>query len=103
MDSGVPHRTAPPPIEEFLEMEEASPTKHEYVDGEIFDYHTTDLYGLAGATKQHNLIAGNIQALLWNAARRSPCRVFGSDMRLRVGDSRIYYPDVQVVCDLSDT
>lgn len=83
-------------------MEEASATKHEYVDGEIFDYHTTEIYGLAGATAAHNLIAGNLYALLWNAARGTPCRVFGSDMRLRIGDSKIYYPDVQVVCDPTD-
>jgi Uma2 family endonuclease len=101
--AGEPFRTPPLTIEEFLEMEEASPTKHEYVDGEIFDYHTTEIYGLAGATAAHNLIAMNISALLWNAARGGPCRVLGSDMRLRMGDSRIYYPDVQVVCDPTDS
>jgi Uma2 family endonuclease len=28
--------------------------------------------------------------------------VFGSDMRLRIGDDAVYYPDVQVVCDPAD-
>ena len=75
-------------------MEEASPTKHEYVAGQV--------YALAGASDRHNRIAGNIFAYLWQAARGGPCRVYGSDMRLRVGDTAMYYPDVQVVCDPLD-
>jgi Uma2 family endonuclease len=91
----APRRTPPLSIEEFLEMEGASPTKHEYVAGQIF--------ARAGASERHTRLAGNISAHLWNAARSGPCRVYGSDMRLRIGDSAIYYPDVQVVCDPADT
>ena len=76
-------------------LEEESALKHEYVAGE--------LYALAGASDRHNLIAGNILARLWNAARGGACQVYGSDMRLRVGDEAVYYPDVQVVCDPTDT
>lgn len=72
-------------------MEEASPGKHEYVAGQV--------YALSGATARHNRIAMNIASQLWAAARGGPCRVYGSDMRLRIGDDLIYYPDVQVVCD----
>lgn len=75
-------------------MEEASSTKHEYVGGQIF--------ALAGASERHNRIASNILAHLWLAARNGLCRVYGSDMRLRLGDSAVYYPDVQVVCDATD-
>ena len=82
-------------VDEFLEMEEASPTKHEYVGGQV--------YVLAGASERHNRIAGNIFANLWLAARNGPCRVYGSDMRLRLGESAVYYPDVQVVCDPDDS
>ena len=95
MATEAPRRTPPLTVEEFLEMEEASPTKHEYVAGQ--------LYALAGATERHNRIAGNVLAQLWMAARGGPCRVYGSDMRLRIGDSAVYYPDVQVVCDRADT
>jgi Uma2 family endonuclease len=95
MATEAPRRIPPPTVEEFLEMEEASPTKHEYVGGEV--------YALAGATERHNMIAANILAQLWNAARGSRCRVYGSDMRLRIGDEAIYYPDVQVVCDPAGT
>jgi len=76
-------------------MEEASSTKHEYVAGEV--------YALAGATARHNRIAGNIFARLWNAVGDGPCRVYTSDMRLRIANDAVYYPDVQVVCDAAET
>ena len=95
MATEAPRRTPPPTIDEFLEMEEVSSTKHEYVAGEV--------YALSGATQRHNLIAGNVLALFWAAARSGGCRVYGSDMRLRIGDDAMYYPDVQVVCDPTDT
>jgi Uma2 family endonuclease len=92
--TSTPRRTPPLTINEFLEMEEASPTKHEYVAGQV--------YALAGASARHNSIAMNIAASLWNGARGGPCRVFGSDMLLRIGDVAVYYPDVQVVCEPHD-
>ena len=81
-------------MEQYLEMEETSPTKHEYVAGQI--------YALAGASECHNRIAMNIAAQLWMTAGDGPCRVYGSDMRLRIGDDAVYYPDVQVVCSPAD-
>jgi Uma2 family endonuclease len=88
-------RTPPPTVDEYLAIEEASATKHEYVAGQ--------LYALSGASDRHNSIAMNIAAQLWSAARDGPCRVYGSDMRLRIFDDAVYYPDVQVVCDPTDT
>lgn len=38
--------------EDYLTMEEVSPVKHEYFDGEIFQ--------MAGASEQHNTITINI-------------------------------------------
>lgn len=81
-------------VEEYLEGEKASPTKHEYVDGRVF--------ALAGATDAHNRIAGNIYAQLWDAAAQKGCRIYMSDMKLRVLGSRFYYPDVMAVCDKTD-
>ena len=95
MATEAPRRIPPPTVEEFLEMEEASPTKHEYVAGEV--------YALSGATQRHNRIAMNIAALLWAAARDGGCSVYGSDMRLRIGNDAVYYPDVQVICDPAET
>lgn len=81
-------------VDDYLRLEEASTTRHEYVGGER--------YGLAGASDRHNRICLNIAARLWAAARGGPCRVYTSDMMLRVAEDVFYYPDVQVVCDPED-
>lgn len=86
--SAVPHKLLS--VEDYLEMEQSSQRRHEYVAGTI--------YAHAGGTARHNAIATNILALLWNAARGAPCRVYGSDMMLRAADDAFYYPDVMVVC-----
>jgi Uma2 family endonuclease len=87
-DPAVRHR--PLSVEEYLELEEASSVKHEYVAGEI--------HAFAGATKRHNRIILNIVSRLWNASRESGCRVYTSDVKLRAAPDIIYYPDVMVAC-----
>jgi Uma2 family endonuclease len=89
----VPHK--PLSVEEYLALEETSQRKHEYVTGEI--------YAHAGATNRPNIIAGNIYASLWNAARGTDCRVYNSDTKVRATEDTFYYPDVMVVCGDSDT
>jgi Uma2 family endonuclease len=85
------HRASPLTIDDYLLLEEASATRHEYVAGQV--------HALAGTTKRHNTIAGNIHALLWQAMGDGPCRVFIGDVKLRAGSDAIYYPDVMVVCE----
>ncbi len=81
--------------EEYLQMEAASNIKHEYIAGEI--------YAMAGATDTHVTIAGNIFALLLNHLRGSGCRVYISDMKIRIDPkNRFYYPDVMVSCEPKD-
>jgi Uma2 family endonuclease len=101
-DSPEWQQTRPMTFEEFLAFEEASPTKHELVAGYVFDWNGGEIRGFAGTTRRHNGIAGNILARLWKAGR-GRCQVYGSDVRLRVGDTASYYPDIQVVCDPTDT
>jgi Uma2 family endonuclease len=96
---------------EYLRFEEASDTKHEFVDGFVYDWPGYEMGpdGLAGATRAHNDLQVNLLALLAPLARAAGCRAYGSDMRLRVripptlpGDDdtrRYYYPDVMVLCD----
>lgn len=81
-------------FDEYLAFEEKSAARHELVDG--------DLHLQAGASQTHNVIAGNIFALLWNAVGDEPCRVFQNDMRLRIDERTAYYPDVMVTCDPDD-
>jgi Uma2 family endonuclease len=77
-------------VEEYLETEKTSPVKREYVHGRVF--------ALAGASDDHNRIAGNIFAQLWGAANGKGCRIYMSDMKLRTPSDLFYYPDVMVVC-----
>lgn len=81
---------------EYLRMEQDARCKSEYVDGFI--------HGIAGASEQHNLIAGNLYTLLRAALRGKPdCKAFMSDMRLRLEQGRCYYyPDVMVTCNPED-
>lgn len=77
-------------VEEYLAREETSAVKHEYVAGEV--------YALAGASKRHNAIAVRIAVRLGNQAEGGPCRVYVSDVKVRVDDV-FYYPDVMVACE----
>ncbi|BAZ41275.1 hypothetical protein NIES4101_72370 [Calothrix sp. NIES-4101] len=84
-------------IEEYLKFELESDIRHEYVDGEIF--------AMAGASEEHNLIAINIIALLRPHLRGTPCRAFVSDMKVKIKVQKadiFYYPDLLVTCDPND-
>ncbi len=77
--------------EEYLAREREAEFKSEYLNGEIF--------AMAGASRPHNLIAGNIYAKLHAQLEHRSCNVYPSDMRLKVSSSGLYtYPDVMVVC-----
>ena len=94
---GMAQRAAPPPlltIDEYLELEEGSSIKHEYVEGA--------LYALAGSTLRHNRISLRIASLLMDAADGTPCQVYMSDVKCQVGNV-FYYPDVMVACGEPET
>jgi Uma2 family endonuclease len=77
--------------EEYLALERAAEYRSEYLDGEI--------YAMSGASAAHNTIAMNIVRHLGNQFEGRPCRVFASDLRVRVSPNRMYtYPDVVAVC-----
>ncbi len=77
---------------EYLAQERAAETKSEYLDGEIF--------AMAGASRRHNLITGNVIRELGGQLRQRSCEVYPSDMRVRVPATDLYtYPDVVVVCE----
>jgi len=76
--------------DEYLEGELISEVKHEYIDGAI--------YAMAGASRNHERIAGNIYRQFGNYLQNKPCEPFSSDIKIKVG-SKFFYPDVMVVCD----
>ncbi len=77
--------------EEYIEFERNSDIKNEYFDGEIF--------AMAGASEAHNLIVANVIVALGSQLKKKPCRVYPSDMRLKIESTKLYtYPDVMIVC-----
>ena len=75
----------------YLALERAAEFKSEYIDG--------DIIGMAGGSRAHSLIAGNVLVALRAALRGRPCEVHGSDLRVGIAESSVYtYPDVSVVC-----
>ncbi|MEA5420386.1 Uma2 family endonuclease [Spirulina sp. CCNP1310] len=81
--------------DEYLAMELESQIKHEYIDGEV--------YAMAGTSKDHNLIVGNLYLLLRNALQNSPCRTYFTDLKVRIEQGRrFFYPDLLVNCDPND-
>lgn len=78
-------------VADYLAGELASETKHEYFDGH--------LVAMPGASPRHNMIASNLVRQLSTLLDAGPCRVLGSDQRVRIEATRSYvYPDVSVAC-----
>src|SRR3954452_15890318 len=83
----TPHFTA----EQYLRRERDAVTKNEYYRGEIF--------AMSGGSLEHSLLTANAIRQLGNRLEGSPCRVFDSNLRIRVPKTTLYtYPDVSVVC-----
>jgi Uma2 family endonuclease len=85
-------------VEAYLEGERHSEVRHEYFDGEV--------YAMAGASADHELVATNLTVALHTHLRGKSCRVFKDGMKLRltvIGRDVFYYPDVMVACDPIDS
>jgi Uma2 family endonuclease len=81
--------------EDYLELERLSPIKHEYLQGQMV--------AMAGASKAHVIITGNLSALLLNHLRGKNCLSYAMDMKVRLPLLNLfYYPDVAVTCDDRD-
>ncbi len=77
---------------DYLAFEENSPERHEYVAGQVF--------AMTGSTLRHAALALNLGTLLKAHLKGSPCRVFTTDIKVRVArDQAYYYPDIVVTCD----
>lgn len=78
-------------VDDYLEGEKVSRTKHEYLNGEV--------YAMAGASEKHHRICLNLIKKLDSHLENSACDAFITDMKLKVDESTFYYPDVFVACD----
>lgn len=77
--------------EEYLAIEREAEYKSEYINGEM--------YAMSGASRKHNLVAGNVFGELRSQLRGKPCEAYIGDMRVKVSPTGMYtYPDVVAVC-----
>jgi Uma2 family endonuclease len=82
--------------EQYLEMERASETKHEYYNGEVF--------AMSGASIPHNFVFHNVYGGLVIHLKGSGCKPFGSDMRIHIPLNSLYtYPDISIICGKPET
>lgn len=78
--------------EEYLALERQAELKSEFHAGEIF--------AMAGASRRHNLINGNLFAALHPQVVGRGCEIYASDMRVLIPDTELFtYPDLTIVCD----
>jgi Uma2 family endonuclease len=81
---------------DYVAIEEVARIKHEFLDGHV--------WAMAGGSPEHGAIAANVIALLGTQLRARQCRVFTSDVRVRVPATGLAtYPDVSVVCGRMQT
>jgi Uma2 family endonuclease len=82
------------PLAEYFLIEQMSPVRHEYYDGEIF--------AMAGGSRNHDRIALNVSTLFNAGLRGSSCEAFSSDMRILTPSGLYTYPDASIVCGPAD-
>ena len=88
---GLPKLKTKLSVEDYLEGEQVSPVRHEYVEGEV--------YAMAGASDNHSRIVINLTTNLTVHLRESKCEPFSNDIKVRVTSKVYYYPDVLVSCE----
>jgi len=89
MTTGATRATVTPT--EYLRRERSALLKSEYRDGQVV--------AMTGASRPHNLIAGNVFGELRQQLRGEPCEVYVADMRVKVDEAGLYtYPDVVAAC-----
>jgi len=77
---------------EYLALERKAEFRNEYIAGHIF--------AMSGASRRHNLIAGNSFREISTQLRGRECEAYIGDMRVKVSPTGMYtYPDIVGVCD----
>ena len=84
-------------LAEYLQIEENSLERYEYHSGEIF--------AMAGGTLNHSLLSNNISRGLSNALikKGKSCRTYNSDAKIAVNEEKYVYSDTFVVCGKTET
>ncbi len=76
---------------EYLTIERKAQFKSEFFNGEMF--------AMAGASRKHNFIKGNLDGELYARLKGGPCRTVSSDQRVKVDRTGLFtYPDIVILC-----
>ena len=77
--------------EDYLAIERTAEYKSEYFSDQM--------WAMAGASREHNLIVANISGEVRARLKGRPCENYANDLRVRVSPAGLYtYPDVVIVC-----
>jgi Uma2 family endonuclease len=77
--------------EQYLEMERASETRHEFLDGIIYE--------MSGESLAHSRICINLAREVSTKLRGTPCEALSPNMKVRAITKGLFaYPDLTVVC-----
>lgn len=77
--------------EQYLRDEAVAKERSEYREGQV--------YGMSGGSMNHGTLIHALHIALGNATEGTPCRSFGSEIKLRVeAADAYYYPDAMIVC-----
>src|SRR5918911_3342129 len=92
MDIMSTPESAPVSLDEYLEMELHSETRHEYVNGRVYAMSP-------GASSAHYRICLNLIGELYKQISNRPCHIFTGDARVKVSPTGMYtYPDISALC-----
>ena len=76
---------------DYVLVEEMGQVKHEFLNGHV--------WAMAGGTPEHAALAAKVISLLDRQLEGQACRVFTSDLRIRVQATGLgTYPDASVIC-----
>jgi Uma2 family endonuclease len=82
-------------VEDYLALSRNSKdARYEYLDGE--------LRMLAGGSPDHSIIIANVTAAIKTVLKGGSCRVYNSDVQVKLSEKRYVLPDVTVSCDERD-
>jgi Uma2 family endonuclease len=82
-------------VEDYLVLNRTSKdTRYEYLEG--------DIQMLAGGSPDHSIIIANLTATIKGPLKGSQCRVYNSDVQLKLSEKRYVFPDITISCDERD-
>lgn len=85
--------------EDYLVLERASQTKHEYLNGVVYAVQGDGTQAMAGGSQTHARLIRNTLLALHRRLADTPCEALASDMGLRIDAANaMFYPDVLVHC-----